>query len=757
MIRRFADVEELSRTAAEELCLVAREAIAAHGRFTVAMAGGKTPRRLYELLAEPPCRARVPWDRVEIFFGDERAVRPDHPDSNFRMVHEAMLRSLDVPEERVHRIKGESGDVDASAREYEAEIARVLGRGPGGEPPSFDLVLLGLGADGHAASLFPFGEALDAGERWVAPERKATPARLTMTPRLLNASRRIWFLVSGADKAAALRAVISGDQEDSRRIPARLIRPATGSATWLVDRPAASALREESPPSGVAVQEVPGHPFLREPVVEPCAFVIFGAAGDLTRRKLVPALYNLVLEGCLPDAMAVIGVSREAISAQQWRAQLRESTQRFSRRRPLDQGAWERLAPRLDYLAGSLEDPRTFVQLRERLEAQERTGATSGHRIFYLAVPPQLFPVVIQNLHRAALLYEHRSSGAKPWCRVVIEKPFGRDLESARALNRLLAAHLDESQIFRIDHYLGKETVQNILVFRLGNSIFEPLWERTAIDHVQITAAESIGLEGRGRFYDGTGVLRDMVQSHLLSLLALCAAEVPVSFLPDDVRDQQAYVLRSLHPLAGEAVARQVVRAQYRGYLHEEGVSPRSRTETYAAMKVLIDNWRWQGVPFYLRAGKKLAARVTEIAIEFRPIPLCLFRHVTQGCQNVQPNVLLLRIQPDESISLRFVAKVPGNDLTVGNVLMNMSYATSFGRPISEAYERLLLDVMRGDLTLFARRDVVEHAWGFVTPILQAWDADRESPLPTYEPGSQGPVEADDLIARDGRRWRQIG
>jgi glucose-6-phosphate 1-dehydrogenase len=431
---------------------------------------------------------------------------------------------------------------------------------------------------------------------------------------------------------------------------------------------------------------------------------------------------------------------------------LRESTAQFSRRQPIDSTTWNAFAAAIDFTSGTFEETKSYDRLKKMLEDADRDRGTRGNRIFYLATPPQFFQVIIENLHAHGLLHRESTSPHEPFCRVIIEKPFGRDLLSAQALNELLAAYLDESQIFRIDHYLGKETVQNILVFRFGNSIFEPLWNRKYIDHVQIDAAESIGVEKRGRFYDSTGVLRDVAQNHLLQVLALSTMEPPTSFDADDVRDEKMQVFRALRPIHGAEVRTDVVRAQYRGYRNEEGVSPDSRTPTYVAMKVLIDNWRWQGVPFYLRAGKRLAAKRTIVSVHFQPVPLCLFPHL-EACQMLEPNVLTLRIQPHEGVSLRFVAKVPGEQLAVGNVRMNMSYADAFHKPISEAYERLLLDCMRGDATLFMRRDGVEQAWRFVTPILEEWDAESRAPIPQYEPGSMGPPEADELIARDGRRW----
>ncbi len=447
-------------------------------------------------------------------------------------------------------------------------------------------------------------------------------------------------------------------------------------------------MNDPSSSVGITVKEIPGSPIVKEPKADPCALVIFGASGDLTRRKLVPALYNLMADGALPNPIAVIGLGRDKISASEFRARLRESTGQFSRRKPLDGQTWDRFASMVDFVSGSFEDASAYVALRERLTVIDRTRGTRGNRIFYLATAPDFFPVILQNLSQNGLVRKASTSIREPFCRVIIEKPFGRDLASAQALNQVVREYLDESQTFRIDHYLGKETVQNILVFRFANPIFEPLWNRKYVDHVQIVAAESIGVEKRGRFYDATGVLRDIVQNHLLQVLALCAMEPPPSFAADDVRDEKVRVFRSLRAITGPDVLNQVVRAQYRGYQQEEGISPNSRTPTYVAMKVMIDNWRWQGVPFYLRAGKRLAGQRTEVSIHFQPIPLCLFRQ--EGtCQMVEPSVLTLRIQPQEGISLRFVAKVPGDQLSVANVLMNMSYADAFKKTILEAYERL--------------------------------------------------------------------
>jgi glucose-6-phosphate 1-dehydrogenase len=487
--------------------------------------------------------------------------------------------------------------------------------------------------------------------------------------------------------------------------------------------------------------------------VDECAMVIFGGTGDLARRKLIPALYNLEREGRLPKGFAVIGLSRGAQSPEEFRALHREATAQFSHVKPLDSAVWERLAARIFPLAGDLNNPRTYDQLREVLQEVDRTCGALGNRLYYFATPSSEFPAILRRLAAAGLV--HRE-GSRPWSRAVIEKPFGRDLQSAQELNRLAAELLGESQVFRIDHYLGKETVRNIIVLRFANAIFEPLWNSKYIDHVQITAAEEIGIEGRGRFYEETGLLRDMVQNHLLQILALCAMEIPPTFQSEDIRDERSRVLRALRPMSTDEVPQNVVRAQYRGYREEPGVDPRSRTPTYTALRLYIDNWRWQGVPFYIRAGKRLARRWTEVAVFFQPIPHCLFGE-KDVCQLIQPNVLVLRIQPDEGISLCIACKVPGDDFTIGNVGMDFSYAGGFEKPPQEAYERLLLDCMKGDQTLFARQDAVELSWKFVTPILEAWEAERDGPIPIYEPGTEGPREADELLRRDHRRWRKIG
>ena len=492
--------------------------------------------------------------------------------------------------------------------------------------------------------------------------------------------------------------------------------------------------------------EVIGGDESASPRPEPCVIVIFGATGDLTGRKLAPALYNLMVDDLLPEPCVIIGVGREQMTTATFADRMLRRVSEHSRR-DIDPVHWERFAAKLDFVAGEFASPATYDELAARIAAADTRGC--HNRLFYFATPPAVFPMLIENLATHALI----ARGATPTCRVIVEKPFGRDLASASALNDLIAKHLDESQIFRIDHYLGKETVQNILVLRFGNSIFEPLWNRNHIDHVEITAAESIGIEGRGAFYEATGVIRDVVQNHLLQVLSLVAMEVPASFDAEDIRDEKIQVLRSIRRLHVEDVAANAIRGQYRGYRDEAGVAKDSNTATYAALRVMIDDWRWQGVPFFLRAGKHLAERVTEVAIHFKSVPLVLFKHEAAG-DVLQPAVLTLRIQPEEGISLRFVAKVPGDRIAGGNVVMSMTYADAFKRPISEAYERLLLDCMRGDATLYPRRDSVDRAWQLMDPILHAWDG--APGIAIYEPGSEGPAEADALIAVHADTWRHL-
>ena len=483
----------------------------------------------------------------------------------------------------------------------------------------------------------------------------------------------------------------------------------------------------------------------------PCALVVFGAGGDLTRRKLMPALYNLALGDALPERFAVVGVARRPLSADGFRNQMREAVGEFSRR-PRVNERWEEFAGGLDYLAGEFGDTEAYARLARRLADLDVARGLEGNRIFYLATPPSEFGGILNSLSQAGLL---RPPGGAAWTRVIVEKPFGRDLPSARALNELAGELLDESQTFRIDHYLGKETVQNILVFRFANSMFEPLWNRKYVDYVEIAAAETVGVGTRGRFYDQTGVLRDIVQNHLLEVLSLTAMEPPGSGDADDIRGEKLKVLHALRDPWEDTIERDVVLGQYAGYRNEPNVAPDSRTPTYAALRVFVDNWRWQGVPFYLRTGKKLARRVTEVSLHMRQIPLCLFGR-EDVCERIDPNVLTLRIQPDEGIALRFASKVPGHDLTVGTVAMDMKYVEAFGGEPPEAYERLLLDAMRGDATLFSRRDAVEASWAWITPILRYFEAHPRADFPNYAPGSWGPERAAEMMRRDRRAWSEL-
>jgi glucose-6-phosphate 1-dehydrogenase len=502
------------------------------------------------------------------------------------------------------------------------------------------------------------------------------------------------------------------------------------------------------PPPGVT-GEILGETSSKRRRPDPCTIVIFGATGDLTGRKLAPALYNVMLDGLLTDPTFIIGVSRPQLTTKELAIKLHDGVTEHSRQK-VEPAAWQKFAAMLDYVPGEFSDDATYTALKEKLAAAAGKGCKGV--VFYMATPPAVFPLILEKLHQHGLIT--RGAGATtPFCRVIVEKPFGRDLASARELNDLTAKYLEENQIYRIDHYLGKETVQNILVLRFGNSIFEPIWNRNHVDFVEITAAETIGIEGRGTFYESTGVLRDIVQNHLLQVMSLVTMEVPASFSADDIRDEKSQVLRSVRPFSLVDVATECVRGQYRGYVQEDGVARTSQTPTYAALRFMIDSWRWQGVPFYLRAGKKLAERLTEVAIHFKAVPLVLFKGEAAG-NVLQPAVLTLQIQPEEGISLRFVAKVPGEAISVGNVHMTMTYADAFKRPIAEAYERLLLECMRGDATLFNRRDAVDRQWELIEPVLRVWEATPGVEI--YEPGTAGPRSADELIARDGHAWHEL-
>jgi glucose-6-phosphate 1-dehydrogenase len=493
---------------------------------------------------------------------------------------------------------------------------------------------------------------------------------------------------------------------------------------------------------------------------DPATIVIFGGSGDLSKRKLVPALFELDREKQLPPATAIVGYARTGESDQTYRAEMKAAVAEFARKKPVEEAEWNSFASRLFFFRGDLQIPKNYAGLKDRLDAIEKERGLPGNRLFYLAIPPSTIGIVVANLGQAGFVY--RVDGG-PWSRVIVEKPFGRDLQTARALNEELSQVFRERQIFRIDHYLGKETTQNILVLRLGNGIFEPLWNRRYVDHVQITVAECLGVENRGKFYEEAGVLRDIIQNHVLQLLCLVAMEPPVAFDPNAVRDEKVKVLRSIQPQSPEEILRDSVRGQYGpgavdgqpvvGYRQEKDVNPMSLRETYAAWKVQLENWRWAGVPFYLRAGKRLTKRVTEIAIQFKTPPIALFRQV--GVLRQEPNVLVLRIQPDEGVAWKFGAKVPGPVTKVDTVTMDFRYREFFGASQPEAYERLLMDAIHGDSTLFARRDEVEAAWEHVTPVLDVWRDNPPLDHPNYEAGTWGPDAAVALLARDGRRWRR--
>ena len=507
---------------------------------------------------------------------------------------------------------------------------------------------------------------------------------------------------------------------------------------------------------------------------EPCTFVIFGASGDLTRRKLLPALYALAAEQRLPGGFSVVGAARSQWNDAQFRERMRAAVAEFSRI-PFQSAVWEPFAASLFYLPVEYDHPLHHSRLKEVVANLARQTGTRGNSLFYLATPPSAFLPIIRRLGEsglacpAAVLPEVAASGqgvGQPWARIIVEKPFGRDLASARQLDGLLQRVFGEEQVYRIDHYLGKETVQNILVFRFANGIFEPVWNRRYVDHVQITVAESIGVEERGAFYEESGALRDMVQNHLMQLLALVAMEPPAAFGAREVRLEKEKLLRAIRPVAREQAASLAARGQYGpgaiagaavpGYRQEKGVAADSRTETFTALRLLIDNWRWAGVPFFLRSGKRLPRRVTEIAVRFRRPPLGLFPETP--LDQLESNLFAFRIQPDEGISLRFEAKVPGQELHVRPVNMEFRYGTSFGAAAPEAYETLLLDAMRGDATHFAWSETVETCWALLEPVLEAWAAEAPADFPNYEAGTWGPPAADRLFegaACEAAGWRR--
>jgi glucose-6-phosphate 1-dehydrogenase len=496
--------------------------------------------------------------------------------------------------------------------------------------------------------------------------------------------------------------------------------------------------------------------------LEPCSIVIFGASGDLTARKLIPALYHLAKEKQMPADYRIVGFARREKTDNSWRQELREALDQFSRTKPVDDTVWEEFAKHIFYCRGDLTETNAYERLANELDSFGNE-ALRNNLLFYLATLPSQFGVVVEQLHRVGLLHKNEDRKGPGWQRIVVEKPFGHDLESARKLNQELTRYASEQQVFRIDHYLGKETVQNILMFRFSNAIFERLWNRDLIDHVQVTVSEELGVGQRGGYYEEAGALRDMVQNHLLQVLSLIAMEPPVSLDAEAIRDEKVKLLKSIRTMSSGDVVRQVVRGQYFagrvdsewrvGYRQETKVNADSNVETYVALKLFVDNWRWSGIPFYLRTGKSLPVSASEVRVQFRPTPHVLF--AAQCGQKLDPNSLVLRLQPNEGISLRFNGKVPGTSLEVRPVRMHFSYDAEFGAYTPEAYERLLLEAMGGDATLFIRRDEVETAWKIVDSIRQAWGSKPLTNREFYSAGTWGPVAADDLLAQEGHSWHE--
>jgi len=502
---------------------------------------------------------------------------------------------------------------------------------------------------------------------------------------------------------------------------------------------------------------------------EPCIMIIAGATGDLSHRKLMPSIFNLAQSRLLPGGFTVVGMARTKMSDDAFRDSVKASLkeQGYDTTTPV----WESFANGLYYFDADYQDAQRWADLGEKLKTLDEARGTGGNHLFYLAVPPSAFPTIVQGIASSNLgrdandpLQGLSPTEAHGWVRIIIEKPFGRDLTSARALQREVTNAFREDQVYRIDHYLGKETVQNMLVFRFANLLFEPVWNRRYVDHVQITVAESLGLEGRGAYYEEAGALRDMIQSHVMQVLSIAAMEPPATFKANEVRDETAKVMRAIRPFTPDTIPANAVRGQYGkgwiggqrvpGYREEEGCKPDSNTETYAAMKFLIDNWRWAGVPFYVRSGKRLARRLSEVAIQFRELPHLLFE---QGpTDRVEVNSLVLRIQPDEGISMRFEAKLPGPQMSLRPVRMDFRYGTSFGSQGVDGYQRLILDCMLGDASLFPRYDWVDASWTLFMPILDTWSQTRPGNFPNYEAGTWGPAESAALLERDGHRWRRI-
>jgi glucose-6-phosphate 1-dehydrogenase len=497
-----------------------------------------------------------------------------------------------------------------------------------------------------------------------------------------------------------------------------------------------------------------------ERVPDPSILVLFGATGDLSHRKVVPALYQLWRTNLLPHEFVLLCIGRRPYDDDKLRSEFRASVEKYSRVLPIDEAAWRSFASRILYQRLDFADPAGYDALAKRLDELDREQSTRGNHLFYLATQPSAFAEIVGQIGRVGLDHERHDAG---WRRVIIEKPFGHDLDSAIRLNREVGKVFREQQVYRIDHYLGKETVRNLLVFRFGNGIFEPIWNRRHIDHVQITVAESIGVENRGSFYEETGASRDFLQNHLLQLMSLVAMEPPATFEADALRDEKVKVIRAIGELSPDEIRSDVVRGQYGagwvsatpvpGYREEKEVDPQSETETFIAARLEVDDWRWSGVPFYLRTGKRLPKRATEIAIQFKEVPHRLFK---DSSSDPDPNLLAIRIQPDEGIMLRFGAKVPGLGVDVRSVTMDFTYGSAFTVDSPDAYETLILDALLGDASLFTRADEVETAWGIVTPIIDSWANGPPPDFPNYEAGTWGPPEADQMLAREGRRWRRI-
>lgn len=494
--------------------------------------------------------------------------------------------------------------------------------------------------------------------------------------------------------------------------------------------------------------------------MDPCILVIFGATGDLTARKLLPALYNLLLSGQLPSQFACVGFARRPKTHEEFRSEMKEALQKYSRTLPIDETVWEHFKDNIYYHQSEFHDIEGYNRLKIFLKELDKKLGTKGNRLYYLSTQPSFFSTVCEKLHASDLIYK---SDQEKWSKVIIEKPFGSDLSSALSLQKELTQFFSEKQMYRIDHYLGKETVQNILVFRFANSIFESLWNSRYIDHVQITVAEEQGVGTRGSFWEEAGLLRDIIQNHMMQLLTLIAMEPPVSLDAGDIHDEKVKILKAIKPFEADDFDKVAVRGQYgpgfingeevKGYRQEKNVAPHSYVETFAALRLMIDNWRWHGVPFYLRAGKRLPKRSTEIAITFKAPPAILFQR--QGNGN-DPNVLVVRIQPDEGIALKTNTKVPGPSSPILPVKMDFRYSSFFGIAPPEAYERLICDAILGDSTLFAREDEVMHSWKLLTPLLEYWASTKPSDFPNYAAGSWGPTSAEELLAKDKHKWRRL-